>query len=113
VLRIEDSSHAKNRRFLSMKIEIFTLPVCPKCHLLMDKMEEIGVKFEELSMSDPKSATELLMNDIYTNVTPVLFLNGKYYTHRELFDGEYVRENIIKLLKNQRFVLSHPDGVGR
>ena len=84
-----------------MNIKIFTLPVCPKCHLLMDKMEELGIKFEELTMTDPEPQTELLMNDIYTNVTPVLFLNGRYYTHRELFDGEYVRENIIKLLEGK------------
>jgi len=84
-----------------MSIKIFTLPVCPKCHLLVDKMEEFGVKFEEITMTDPEPQTELLMNDIYTNVTPVLFLNGKYYTHRELFDGEYVRENLIKLLKGK------------
>ncbi|VUT24930.1 MAG: hypothetical protein MOIL_00755 [Candidatus Methanolliviera sp. GoM_oil] len=97
----------KNRRFLAYgnqrfpTIKIFTLPVCPKCHLLMDKMEELGIKFEELTMTDPEPQTELLMNDIYTNVTPVLFLNGRYYTHRDLFDGEYVRENIIKLLEGR------------
>ena len=83
-----------------MKIKIFTLPVCPKCHLLMDKMKEFGVKFEELSMTDPEPQTELLMNDIYTNVTPILFMDGKYYTHRDLFDGESLRENIVKKMED-------------
>ena len=82
-----------------MKIKIFTLPVCPKCHILMDKMEELGVKFEELTMTDPEPQTELLMNDIYTNVTPVLFMDGKYYDHTKIFDGERVHKDIIELLK--------------
>ena len=61
----------------------------------MDKMEEIGVKFEEYLMSDPESEAELLIVDH----APVLLLDGRYYTYRELFDGENVRENIIDTLK--------------
>ena len=82
-----------------MKIKIFTLPVCPKCHILMDKMGELGVKFEELTMTDPEPQTELLMNDIYTITTPVLFMDGKYYDHTKIFDGERVHKDIIELLK--------------
>ena len=81
-------------------MKIFTLPVCPKCHLLMDKMEELGIKFEEVTMTDPEPQTELLINDVYTITTPVLFLNGKYYTHDELFDGESVGKEIIELLRS-------------
>ena len=81
-----------------MTIKVFTLPVCPKCHLLMDKMEELGIKFEELTMTDPEPQTELLMNDVYTITTPVLFVNGKYYEHEKIFDGDGVREDIIQLL---------------
>ena len=81
-----------------MTIKIFTLPVCPKCHLLMDQMKTLGVEYEELTMTDPEPQTELLINDVYTITTPVLFLNGKYYTHEELFDGESVSKEIIGLL---------------
>ena len=84
-----------------MKVKIFTLPVCPKCHILMDKMEELGVKFEEVTMSDPEPSTELLMNDVYVVESPVLYIDGRYYTHRELFDGEYVHESITNLLKGR------------
>ena len=80
-----------------MTIKVFTLPVCPKCHLLMDKMEELGVKFEEVTMTDPEPSTELLMNDIYTITSPILFVDGKYYTHENIFNGDGVREEISKL----------------
>ena len=82
-----------------MTVKIFTLPVCPKCHILMDKMEELGVKFEEVTMSDPEPSTELLMNDVYVIESPVLRIGEKYYDHREIFDGEHVHENIANLLK--------------
>ena len=82
-----------------MTVKIFTLPVCPKCHLLMNKMEELGVKFEEVTMSDPEPSTELLMNDVYVVESPVLYMDGRYYTHRELFDGKCVHESITNLLK--------------
>ena len=82
-----------------MQIKIFTLPVCPKCHILMDEMKTLGVEYEEFTMSDPEPSTELLMNDVYVIESPVLFIDGKYYTHRNIFNGESVCENIVKLLK--------------
>ena len=82
-----------------MTVKIFTLPVCPKCHLLMDKMKELGVEYEELTMSDPEPQTELLMNDVYVIETPVLCIDERYYDHTKIFDGESVDGNIIKLLK--------------
>ena len=81
-----------------MTIKVFTLPVCPKCHILMDKMEELGIKFEEVTMTDPEPQTELLMNDIYTITTPVLFVNDKYYVNEKIFDGDRIREDISQLL---------------
>ena len=81
-----------------MTIKVFTLPVCPKCHILMDKMEELGIKFEEVTMTDPEPQTELLMNDVYVIESPVLYMDGEYYTHEEIFDGDGVREDIIQLL---------------
>ena len=82
-------------------IKIFTLPVCPKCHILVDKMEELGIEVKEITMTDPEPQTELLMNDVYTNVTPVLFVDGRYYDHTQIFseDGKSVRESIIGVLK--------------
>ena len=81
-----------------MTIKVFTLPVCPKCHLLMDKMEDLGIKFEEVTMTDPEPSTELLINDVYTITSPILFVGDKYYTHEKIFDGDRVREDISKLL---------------
>ena len=82
-----------------MKVKIFTLPVCPKCHLLINKLEELGIKFEEVTMTEPEPQTELLMNDVYVIETPVLRIGKKYYDHTKIFDGEHVHKNIIELLK--------------
>ena len=83
---------------MTKKIKIFTLPVCPKCHLLMNKMEKLGVNFEEVTMSDPEPQTELLMNDVYVIESPVLCVEGRYYDHTKIFDGDLVKKNIINLL---------------
>jgi glutaredoxin len=69
-----------------MVVKIFTLPDCPKCNILKNKMRSLGVSFEESSMEDPETKTDLLMNEIYTNVAPVLFIDDRYYMHDQIFD---------------------------
>ena len=80
-------------------IKIFTLPVCPKCHLLMNQMDALNVEYKEITMTDPEPATELLMNDVYVIESPVLFVNGKYYTHDKIFKGDKIQDEIIKKLE--------------
>jgi len=82
-----------------MVVKIFTLPDCPKCNILKNKMKSLGVSFEDASMEDPETKTDLLMNDIYTNVAPVLFIDGKYYTHDQIFnkDENGISQEILRI----------------
>ncbi|BDC36256.1 MAG: NrdH-redoxin [Candidatus Methanoliparum thermophilum] len=71
-----------------MVIKIFTLPNCPHCKILKDKIRSVGIPFKELDMEDPDCMTDLIMDGVYVKEGPVLFIDGRYYTHDQIFDKQ-------------------------
>ncbi len=76
-------------------IIIYTLPICPNCHLLRQSLSEHDVSFEECDLDSPKSRTALLMNGIFTTTAPVLQVDNRFLTYDQLFDGEKVNIDLI------------------
>lgn len=80
------------------KIIIYTTEVCPKCKMLKGFFNARNVAYEEMDMSAPEALTELAVNNIFTNVAPVLQINDKFLTHKEIFEGAAVKEEQIMAL---------------
>jgi glutaredoxin len=76
-------------------IIIYTLPVCPNCHVLQQSLREHDISFDECDLDSPKSRTALLMNGIFTTTAPVLQVNNRFLTHDQLFEGEKVKIDLI------------------
>jgi glutaredoxin len=74
---------------------IYTLPVCPNCHVLRQSLKEHNVKFDECDLDSPKSRTALLMNGIFTTTAPVLQINNRFLTYDQLFDDEKINIDLI------------------
>jgi Glutaredoxin and related proteins len=77
------------------KIIIYTTDVCPKCKLLKGYFQSKEIAYEEMNMGTPDALTELAMNNIFTNVAPVLQIDDTFLTHKEIFSGTEVNEDQI------------------
>lgn len=80
------------------KVIIYTTDVCPKCKILKGFFQSQNVAYEEADMSTPEALTELAVNNIFTNVAPVLQIDDKFLTYKEIFEGTAVKEEHIMTL---------------
>lgn len=71
--------------------KIFTTKECPKCKILKEKLINMDLDFEEIDMTKSESLAELYSNGIFTMSAPVLQNGDKFYTVKELFDGNNLR----------------------
>jgi len=51
-----------------------------------------------MNMGTPDALTELAMNNIFTNVAPVLQVDQTFLTYKEIFEGNTVKEEIMSLI---------------
>jgi len=75
-----------------MKYKLFSTKNCPKCLLVRNALLGMESSFEVVDMSTPESQTELYSNGVFTLSAPVLQVGDKFYTIKDLFDGEKLRE---------------------
>ena len=68
--------------------KIFSTKTCPKCEQLKKELKKNNIQFEEVDMSIPESLTELAINGVFTLSAPVLQIEKKLYTTKDLFEGE-------------------------
>lgn len=75
-----------------MKIRLFSTPICPYCFALKRFLEERGIEFEEIDVSQNKEAQDEIIEKTGKATVPVLDIEGDYI---EGFD----RKKICELLK--------------
>lgn len=75
--------------------KIFTTITCPKCKILKNELSYRNINFIEVNMSDAESLTELYSNGVFTLSAPVLQVDDRFYTTKDLFDGESLREVLL------------------
>jgi len=68
--------------------KLFSTKNCPKCLLVRNALLDKKKSFEVVDMSTPESQTELSCNGVFTLSAPVLRIDDKFYTVKDLFDGE-------------------------
>jgi len=74
---------------------IYTLPVCPNCHVLRQFLMKNNLSFDECDLDSPKSRTTLLMNGIFTTTAPVLQVDDRFLTYDQLFEGGEVKIDFV------------------
>jgi len=81
---------------LYVKVKVYTSPSCPRCEALKDALKRLGIPFEEADVSNTEVMADLIMRDIYLDSTPALEVQGRLYSSEELFDGDRVKEELLK-----------------
>jgi glutaredoxin len=84
-----------------MKVNLYSLKVCPNCKILKQALTDHGIEFEEHDLEAPESKTKMLMHNVFTAVAPVLEIDGTYITYDTVFSGDSVNMTLIAgLLKD-------------
>ena len=74
---------------------VYTLEFCPRCEILKDFLSSHQISFTVTDMSSAKALTELRVNGIFVQEAPVLQVDKKFLTSKELFSGDAVNEQQI------------------
>ena len=77
---------------------IYTLEFCPKCELLKEYFKGNGISYSERDMSSAESLTDLRVSGVFEREAPVLRMDTRFLTHKELFEGDSVRQEVVKQL---------------
>lgn len=77
------------------KIRIFTTPICPYCHTLMEFLKEHNIKFEEIDVIQNKEAQKEMIEKSGQMGVPVIEIDG------EIVAG-FDKERISRLLGIQK-----------
>ncbi len=81
-------------------IQLYSTGNCPNCRVLKQFLENKNIKYEEVDMATPAALTELRMNGVFTMSAPVLQVNNRFFTTKELFSKDRIDqsrlENLLK-----------------
>ncbi len=81
-------------------IQVYSTSNCPNCRVLKQLLEKMNVQYREVDMATPAALTELRMNGVFTMAAPVLQVDNKFYTYRELFSQERLDNSRLDSLLN-------------
>lgn len=72
-----------------MKRIVYSLPLCPRCETLKQKLGNMGLEYEERSMDSAESKVDIIIAlGAVPMSAPVLRVGDKFFTVDELFDGD-------------------------
>ena len=85
------------------KILVYSKKDCPNCEMLKQLLHKENIQHKVVNIFTPESLTELAMNSVITRSAPVLQIDNKFYTTRELCpNANDIDINIVKeLVKNE------------
>ena len=78
------SRKMKNIQYLKMvdkmdtKVVIYTKPTCPYCIKAKDFLKEIGMKYQDIDVSNDIPLREKLIEQTGSKTVPLIFINDKY-----------------------------------
>jgi len=75
-------------------IRIFTTTICPKCQRLKAYLAELGIEYQTIDMESAEGRTDLLYHGVFALEAPVLQVGGAFFTSREMFHGQDIREEL-------------------
>lgn len=66
------------------KILVYSKKDCPNCDTLKQLLKRENIEYQTINIFTPEAMTELAMNNVITRSAPVLQIDKKFYTVREL-----------------------------
>lgn len=66
------------------KISVYSTKPCRNCKMLKQLLEQENIQYKDIDMATPIGLTELRINSIFTMSAPVLQIDNKFYTTKEL-----------------------------
>lgn len=62
---------------MASKLELFYFDACPYCHVVMNKLAELGIKSVEMhNILEDSSAMQRLVSDTGRRTVPCLYVDG-------------------------------------
>ena len=71
------------------KVKVYSTPTCPYCFTLKEYLEENNIKFEDINISNDKSAKEEMIEKSGQMGVPVVDIDGKIIVG---FDREKINQ---------------------
>ena len=85
------------------KILIYSTKLCPNCKILKELLKRENIQYENINMSTPEALTELRMNSVFAMSAPVLQIDNKFYTTKELYKQDIIdQDKVMTLIKGIR-----------
>ncbi len=67
-------------------ISVFTLPVCPNCDDLKNKLIKKGLQFETFDLEDDDVRIDLLMKSVTLVEAPIVEIDERYMSGKEAME---------------------------
>lgn len=80
------------------KISVYSTKMCPNCKMLKQLLGQENIQYKDIDMATPIGLTELRMNDIFTMSAPVLQVDNKFYTTKELCKQDIIDQDKVRIL---------------
>ena len=79
------------------KILVYSKKDCPNCDMLKQLLNKENIPHKVVNIFTPEALTELSMNRVVTMSAPVLQIDNKFYTTRELCsNSDSININVVK-----------------
>ena len=83
------------------KISVYSTKLCPNCKMLKQLLGQENIQYKDIDMATPIGLTELRMNNMFTMSAPVLQIDNKFYTTKELCIQDIIDQDKVKTLLNK------------
>ncbi len=79
-------------------IQLYSTNNCPNCRVLKQILENKKIEYKEVDMATPAALTELRMNGVFTMSAPVLQVNNRFFTTKEMFSSDRIDQSKLESL---------------
>jgi glutaredoxin 3 len=69
-------------------VTIYSKKDCPNCDLLKELLRGKNIEHNIVRIDTPEALTELRMNNVFTMSAPVLQIDNKFYTLRDMIEHD-------------------------
>ena len=85
------------------KVKVYVSPQCPRCEALKRALNDMGVSYEVLDISESDVMADLVMRDIFLTETPALEVEDRFFYAEDLFNGDrLLLDKLREILKHMR-----------
>lgn len=70
---------------LAQHIMLFTLPVCPNCDMVKNKLNEYKINYDVKDIENEDTKFMLLLDQVTLTEAPIMWINGHYMDYETGF----------------------------